>query len=154
MYFDVSLWCTIQVVTTKDLLHFRTVEQHVDITAYKGFDGSYCVLCLNTMLGVCRYSGFRLSAKTATKGIAIDGAGIEVDIRSLILIEHQVFCWFARIGITQCRTAIYITVDDSCSSIDRSRVSRLCTDIHRYTTIHQCRNTLTATKDNVFTCIS
>ena len=62
---------------------------------------------------------FILTTQSATKHITINGTSIEIHIRRLCRIKHQCIQRAACTGITQCRTAIDITVDDSCTSMAR-----------------------------------
>ena len=145
MYFDMSLWCTVQVVTTKDLLYFCTVEQHVDITTNEGLDSGNRSHV--SFLSFCAYSCSSLSTQTTTKDVTVDSTGIKVHIRRLFGIEyHRGTTCLAGTGITQCRTAIDITVDGSISGIVSTCQG---SHFHRNITIHQCRFTQATTKDNV-----
>ena len=139
-----ALGCTIQVVTTKDLVNFRAIKDHSNIAANEGFNSIHFRLCFNAMFWVSRNSCSILSAQTATKHITINRTGIEVDIRCLVSIESHTT---RSIGMTQCGTAIDITVNDSCTNMGR------ITYIHQYIAIHQRWFTFTATKDNVSACI-
>ena len=149
MHLHMSLRHTVQVVGTEDLTRQRhtvltftserlyklyAIQQHIDITTDEGL---YVACCATDSV---------LLSKATTKYITMNSAGIKVNIRSLIGIEfHWITTRLAGAGITQCRTAIDISVD-SCTSSD---ILSFCSHIYCYVTIYQCRFTLTATEDNI-----
>ena len=131
MHLHCSLRCTIQVVTTEDLLYFCTVKRYQHITTDKGFNitGS----SIDTIL----------LSQAATISITMDGSFIQIDSCGIACIELEfwiVLGIFAHISIhtTLCTTAIDMAVDGCCTGIDGTNLG---SDIHRHITIHQCRFT-------------
>ena len=139
-----TLGCTIQVVTTKDLVNFRAIKDHSNIAAYEGFNSIHLRLCFNAMFWVSRNSSSILSAQTATKHITINRTGIEVDIRCLVSIEYKVTGRLTGIHASKCTTAIHMAVH-----VSTARSLTLGSDVHLHRAFYQCRLTKTTTKDHI-----
>ena len=136
MYQNVSLWCTINIISTEDLLYFCTIEGYSYITT------DVCC-CLST-------------TQTTTVCITVDSTLIQVDCcfpcigGSVIIKFHWIIATLAGIHTTSCATTIDMTMDSRSARINRRLSVRLSSHIHYHFAIHQCKSAKTTAEDNVF----